>query len=103
MWKLLFLRRYPFVRLVDIPSQRRVERLTAEVEDLRSRLIAVQQEKAIALGQAEELRQQKDRLRTKVAAQKRQAEEERKVQQVLEAKVEALRAELDEAKATRRR
>ena len=103
MWKLIFVRQYPFLRLVDIPSHRRVERLSAEVADLRGRLIEVQQEKALAVSQAEELRQQKERLRNKVANQKRDAEAQRKVQDLLEAKIQTLRAELEKIDAAGRR
>ena len=103
MWKLIFVRQYPFLRLVDIPSHRRVERLSAEVADLRARLIEVQQEKALAVSQAEELRQQKERLRNKVANQKRDAEAQRKVQDLLEAKIQTLRAELEKIEGSTRR
>ena len=72
---------------------RQIERLQAEVDDLRLRLVAAQGAKSLAEAQAEELRGEKDRLRARVAALKKSAEQERRVTEQLRARFEALQEE----------
>ena len=95
MVKLLFSRKYPFVSLADVGLRKQVDVLRRDNEELRARVIAAQQEKAVALQQAELLRKEKERLRQKITAQKQSAESQRKVQEVMQAKIQTLREELE--------
>jgi chromosome segregation ATPase len=93
MLKLLISRKYPFVNLVDIGLRRQVDQLKIENEELRARLIAAQQEKAVARQQTEEFRSQKERLRVKIVTLKQETEAQRRVRETLEAKIQTLREE----------
>jgi len=93
MVKLLFSRRFPYVRLADEALRRQVDVLRKDNDELRERVVAAQHEKAIALQQAEQLRKEKERLRLRIVALKRAAESQHKVLGVLESKVQVLREE----------
>lgn len=80
-----------FLRKADL--LRRIEALEAEAGDLRARLVAAQNAKALAESQTEELRDEKERLRARVAAQKKAATQEKLVTEQLRAKFEALQEE----------
>lgn len=99
MLKLIIGRKYPFVRLTDIVLLKEADRLRAENEELRARVVAAQQEKAMAQGQSERLRKEKERLRAKARALKHEIESGRRAGEALAKKVQALRQENEELHA----
>lgn len=82
--------RYPFFRPIRADLNARIEKLLAENESLRDRVIAAQEGRVQAIEHSDELRREKERLRTKLAALKQELVGEVRINEELRTRVSSL-------------
>jgi chromosome segregation ATPase len=85
-------RMFPRIRSRHAFLHRRIDELLKENDELRSRIVVAQQERAVAGKQADLLRQEKERLRSRSRALKISVGEIKRKNEVLAAKITELQA-----------